>query len=113
MALKNGCKGMTQFCLDAERWSAAAGSIYTAPKGKMKFVVEKHYSSKYISGCSKSNSLSDKIFGREKNVLHNFKIPQVVGCSCKILYRTIITCNQLLIETRSCILFLSIKFYIF
>lgn len=90
---------MTQFCLDAERWSAAAGSIYTVPKGKMKFAITKCCSSKYIS-VYKSNSLSDKIFGREKNVPHNLKIHQVVGCSCLTRYRTIITCNQLLIETR-------------
>lgn len=34
MMPKSEYKGMTQFCLDAERWSAVAGSIYTVPEGK-------------------------------------------------------------------------------
>lgn len=34
MMLRSEYKDMTQFCLDAERWSAVAGNIYTVPKGK-------------------------------------------------------------------------------
>lgn len=75
MVLKNEYKDMTQFCLDAERWSAAAGSIYTVPEGKIKVAVTKCYT----SHCFKTQSLSDKISGRAKNLPHSSKIHQVAG----------------------------------
>lgn len=48
MVLKNEYKDMTQFCLDAERWSAAAGSICTVPERKIKVAVTNCYTSQTV-----------------------------------------------------------------
>lgn len=80
MMLNSEYKDMTQLCLDAERWSAAAGSIYTVPKGKIKFAFTKCYTLKYNPECFKTHSLLDKISWREKILPHNVKINQFPGC---------------------------------